>query len=64
MLGVDSPIQESLQKFFGFTKFKGNQEAIIKNLLDGNDSFCARSDGGPRNTKPRPDGYWDVHGVH
>ena len=46
MLGVDSPIQESLQKFFGFTKFKGNQENIIKNVLEGNDSFVIMPTGG------------------
>ncbi len=46
MLGVDIPIQESLQKFFGFTKFKGNQENIIKNVLEGNDSFVIMPTGG------------------
>jgi ATP-dependent DNA helicase RecQ len=28
-----------LQKVFGFTSFKGEQEAIIRNILDGNDTF-------------------------
>ena len=28
-----------LKKCFGFNKFKGNQEAIIQNLLDGRDTF-------------------------
>lgn len=28
-----------LKEFFGFDTFKGNQEAIIKNVLDGKDTF-------------------------
>lgn len=35
-----------LKKFFGFDKFKGNQEAIIQNLLDGNDTFVLMPTGG------------------
>ena len=27
-----------LKKYFGFDTFKGDQEAIIRNLLDGNDT--------------------------
>jgi len=36
----------SLKKYFGFNKFKGQQEVIIKNLLDGNDSFVIMPTGG------------------
>src|SRR5690606_7144565 len=32
-------IKSSLKKFFGFNGFKGNQEDIIKSLLNGNDTF-------------------------
>lgn len=28
-----------LKKYFGFDTFKGHQEEIIRNLLDGNDTF-------------------------
>ena len=27
-------LTDELKKYFGFNKFKGNQEAIIQNLLD------------------------------
>ena len=30
---------EALQHHFGFDTFKGNQEAIINNLMDGKDTF-------------------------
>ena len=29
----------ALKKYFGFDTFKGNQEAIIRNLLSGKDTF-------------------------
>ena len=35
-----------LKKHFGFDKFKGNQEAIIRNLLAGNDTFVLMPTGG------------------
>ena len=38
MAGKINLINE-LKKCFGFNKFKGNQEAIIQNLLDGRDTF-------------------------
>lgn len=37
---------EELKKHFGFDTFKGNQEAIILNLLTGNDSFVLMPTGG------------------
>ena len=37
---------DALKKHFGFDKFKGNQEAIILNLLDGSDSFVLMPTGG------------------
>ncbi|MBQ4519307.1 MAG: DNA helicase RecQ [Bacteroidaceae bacterium] len=35
-----------LKKYFGFDTFKGDQEAIIRNLLDGNDTFVLMPTGG------------------
>jgi ATP-dependent DNA helicase RecQ len=46
MLAVETPLAEHLQKFFGFNKFKGNQEAIINNLLIGRDTFVIMPTGG------------------
>lgn len=37
---------EALKRHFGFDNFKGNQEAIICNLLDGNDTFVLMPTGG------------------
>ena len=39
-------LTERLKHYFGFDKFKGNQEAIIRNLLDGNDTFVLMPTGG------------------
>ena len=35
-----------LKTFFGFSSFKGNQEAIITNLLEGNNTFVLMPTGG------------------
>ena len=45
MAGKINLINE-LKKCFGFNKFKGNQEAIIQNLLDGRDPFVLMPTGG------------------
>ena len=37
---------ETLKKHFGFDKFKGDQESIIRNVLDGNDTFVLMPTGG------------------
>ncbi len=37
---------KALRKNFGFESFKGNQEAIIENLMDGNDTFVLMPTGG------------------
>ena len=37
---------EALQHNFGFDSFKGNQEAIINNLMDGKDTFVLMPTGG------------------
>ena len=39
-------LTEQLKKYFGFDTFKGNQEAIIRNLLSGKDSFVLMPTGG------------------
>lgn len=39
-------LTQELKKNFGFDSFKGNQEAIIKNLLTGNDTFVLMPTGG------------------
>ncbi|KAA6308392.1 ATP-dependent DNA helicase RecQ, partial [termite gut metagenome] len=39
-------LRNRLKTYFGFDKFKGNQEAIIENLLAGNDTFVLMPTGG------------------
>ncbi|MBR5276472.1 MAG: DNA helicase RecQ [Bacteroidaceae bacterium] len=39
-------LTEILKKNFGFDTFKGDQEAVIKNLLDGKDTFVLMPTGG------------------
>ncbi len=39
-------LKEYLNKYFGFNTFKGNQEAIIHNVLTGNDTFVLMPTGG------------------
>ena len=39
-------LTEQLKKHFGFDTFKGNQEAIIRNLLSGKDTFVLMPTGG------------------
>lgn len=43
---LQGELTEQLQHFFGFNHFKGDQEAIIRNTLDGNDSFVIMPTGG------------------
>ena len=42
----DSTIHDYLKKYFGFGTFKGNQEPIIRNVLDGRDTFVLMPTGG------------------
>ena len=42
----DVNLTERLKYYFGFESFKGDQEKIIRNLLDGNDTFVLMPTGG------------------
>ena len=45
-MGIDYKLTEHLQKYFGFDRFKGQQEDVIKSVLDGNDTFVLMPTGG------------------
>ncbi|MGE0087975.1 MAG: DNA helicase RecQ [Bacteroidales bacterium] len=45
-LGAEVSLKEYLKKYFGFDSFKGNQEVVIRNVLNGNDSFVLMPTGG------------------
>ena len=42
----DINLTELLKRYFGFDSFKGDQEAIIKNVLSGHDTFVLMPTGG------------------
>jgi len=44
--GAEEDLPAILKEYFGFDKFKGNQEAIIRNLLSGRDTFVIKPTGG------------------
>lgn len=46
MSGANEILTAALKKYFGFDKFKGNQMAIIQNVLDGRDTFVLMPTGG------------------
>ncbi|PUZ26594.1 ATP-dependent DNA helicase RecQ [Chitinophaga costaii] len=46
MAVVKESLMDALQENFGFTAFKGNQEAIINSILAGNDTFVIMPTGG------------------
>ena len=39
-------LTEALKKYFGFDTFKGDQEAIIENVLEGRNTFVLMPTGG------------------
>ncbi|MDR1668212.1 MAG: DNA helicase RecQ [Bacteroidales bacterium] len=43
---VTNTIVENLKKYFGFSKFKGNQEKIIRYVLEGKNTFVLMPTGG------------------
>ncbi|MCB0706159.1 MAG: DNA helicase RecQ [Saprospiraceae bacterium] len=46
MVSTTETLHGALQKYFGFDSFKGTQEAIIKNVLAGEDTFVIMPTGG------------------
>jgi ATP-dependent DNA helicase RecQ len=42
----DVSIHDYLKRYFGFDTFKGNQQVIIKSVLEGNDTFVLMPTGG------------------
>lgn len=42
----DTLLHEKLKEYFGFSSFKGNQEAVIRNVLAGRDTFVLMPTGG------------------
>ena len=43
---ANTQLKDALKKYFGFSTFKGEQEAIIQNVLDKNDTFVLMPTGG------------------
>ena len=39
-------LHDKLKEYFGFSSFKGNQEAVIRNVLEGKDTFVLMPTGG------------------
>ncbi|MGD1846796.1 MAG: DNA helicase RecQ [Salibacteraceae bacterium] len=46
IIGEDVSLADALKRHFGFDQFKGEQEEIIQNLLNGNDTFVIMPTGG------------------
>ena len=46
MVDQEIALTEALKKYFGFDKFKGNQEQIIESILTGKDTFVIKPTGG------------------
>ena len=46
MLVAEKPLKSYLQKYFGFDKFKGEQEAVVQSVLSGKDAFVIMPTGG------------------
>ena len=51
-----SLLHDKLKEYFGFSSFKGNQEAVIRNVLEGKDTFVLmpRAAGNPSAISFRP----------
>jgi ATP-dependent DNA helicase RecQ len=46
MVVTKENLHDALHHYFGFDKFKGNQETIIQSVLEGNDTFVIMPTGG------------------
>jgi len=46
MQTIEAPLTDYLKKHFGFDQFKGEQEQVINNLLEGKDTFVIMPTGG------------------
>lgn len=46
MTATKESLSDALQQYFGFDKFKGNQEAIIRSILKGKNTFVIMPTGG------------------
>lgn len=45
-MGREIKLTDHLQRYFGFDRFKGQQEDVIKSVLDGDDTFVLMPTGG------------------
>jgi ATP-dependent DNA helicase RecQ len=46
MVATTETLHDALQHYFGFDQFKGNQESIIRSVLNGEDTFVIMPTGG------------------
>jgi ATP-dependent DNA helicase RecQ len=46
MLVAENTLSEALIKYFGYDSFKGEQEAVIRNVLEGKNTFVIMPTGG------------------
>jgi ATP-dependent DNA helicase RecQ len=46
MSNVKTNVHDALKKYFGFNKFKGLQEPVVKSILEGNHTFVIMPTGG------------------
>ncbi len=46
MISTTQDLHQALRKYFGFDQFKGNQEEIIRSVIEGHDTFVIMPTGG------------------